>query len=542
MNFAVIAKVLAWSAAGATAFLRPSIGESFWRKTEDAASRWAHHRTATWVGLGLFVLLVRGALLPLWPIPKPVFWDEFSYILQADTFAHGRLSNPTHKLWPFFESAYELQHPTYASKYPPGQSLAMAAGQVLFGDPWFGVYLSCGAMMAALVWALQGWLSSSWALFGGIITLPLAIDSYWMNTYWGGAVAAIGGALVLGGYARVVKRKQLRYALAIGIGIAILANTRPYEGLIFSIPVAIAFSLSRPRWAAVALIVAVLIPAFAATAYYNRSVTGSALNMPYMEYSRQYAYIPLFNFQALLPVKAYRTPVMYDLHQNWDLEQWEKARSWRLIPMRLNDWKFAATTILGSLLAALPLLMFFPNLPRDRRIRLPLICLMAALAGSLIEICYYQHYAAPATAAVLIVAVQAFRHLRQWNPNGRSMGRFLSRAIPILVVGAAVASQSFDILRQEPPENRQPVNAQRDHIIALLDDPIHKHVILVRYTVKRTPHEEWVYNGADIDGQDVIWAHDLGSEENAALLEYYKDRKIWLFQPDIDSARLDPYR
>ena len=170
--------------------------------------RFARHRALTWLSFGLLVVLIRGALLLWWPIPKPVIFDEFSYILQADTFAHGRLTNPTHPLWRFFESAYVLQHPTYASKYPPAQSLAMAAGETLLGDPWFGVWLSCGAMAAALVWAIEGWLPPGWALLGGLLSLPLALDSYWMNSYWGGAVAAIGGALLLGGYARVVKRKQ----------------------------------------------------------------------------------------------------------------------------------------------------------------------------------------------------------------------------------------------------------------------------------------------------------------------------------------------
>jgi hypothetical protein len=417
----------------------------------------------------------------------------------------------------------------------------MAAGEALFGDPWFGVWLSCGAMVAALVWAMQGWLPPGWALLGGLLTLPPAIDSYWMNSYWGGAVAAVGGALLLGGYARV-KEKQVWYAVPMGVGIAILANTRPYEGLVFSIPVAIAFLFSRPRWSAAALIAVVLIPAFAATGYYNRAVTGSALQLPFTEYARQYVQIPLFNVQPLGTPKVYGTPVMFDLHQNWEREQWEKARTWKLIPMRLKDWQVVASTVLGSVLIGLLIVAFIGNLWRDQRIRLPLACVVATLAGSLIEIRYYEHYAGPATAALFIVAVQAFRHLRQWKPGGQPTGRFLSRALPVLIVGAAVAAQGLVILRQQPPENSQPANARRDEVAQRLRDQAGKHVILVHYTGIQSPHEEWVYNTADIDAQNVIWAHDLGRAENAPLLEYYKDRKIWLFQPDINPTWLDPYR
>jgi len=541
MSFAFAAKILLWSAAAVTAVLRPLAGESFFRRIEGLARRGARHPALTCVALGLLVLLVRGALLPLWPIPKPTIWDEFSYILQADTFAHGRLTNPIHPLWPFFESAYVLQHPTYASKYPPAQSLVMAAGQVLFGDPWFGVWLSCGVMAATLVWALQGWLPPGWALFGGLLALPLAIDTYWMNSYWGGAVAAVGGALVLGGYARVVKRKQIWYALAMGVGIAILVNTRPYEGLVFSIPVAFAFLVSRPRWSAVALICAVLIPAFAATGYYNRTVTGNSFQSPYAEYTRQYSHIPLFNFQPLQPAPADLTPSMYDLHQNWEPSEWRKTRSLQLIPIRLDDWKSVASVVLGSFTMGLLALAFLPNLWRDRRIRLPFLCVLAVLAGSLIEIRYQPHYAAPATAALLIVAVQTFRHLRQWKPAGQPAGQFLARALPVLVVGGAMAAQGLTILRQEPPEKSQLPNARRGQVVFQLSYFVEKHVILVRYAGSKSLHEEWVYNGANIDAQDVIWAHDLGRVENARLLEYYKGRKIWLFQPDINAMWLEPY-
>lgn len=536
MSFALAAKCLAWGAAIAIALIRPTRGEQGLRRLEKLAAGVARHRMATWLGMGLLVLLIRGGLLPLWPIPKPVIYDEFSYILQADTFAHGRLTNPTHKLWPFFESPYVLQHPTYASKYPPAQSLAMAVGQKLFGDPWFGVWLSCGAMMAALVWALQGWLPPGWALLGGFLAMPMAIVSYWMDSYWGGAMAALGGALVLGGYARVVRRRQIWYAVAMGVGIAILANARPYEGLVFVAPVAIALALSRPRWTAYVALAAVLIPAFAATLYYNGAVTGDAFQMPFTEYARQYVHIPLFNFQPLQSTKVYRTPVIYDLHQNWERTEWEKARSWQLIPMRLGDWKDAVSLVLGGVLMAVPIGIFLRELWKDRRIRLPLVCVAAALAGSMIEIRYYQHYAAPMVTGLLIVAVQALRHLRHWS----AAGLVLSRALPVLIVGAALATQAKVILLQELTP--LPANWRRDDIAQGLMEQGGKHVILVHYTGSQSPHEEWVYNGADIDSQDVIWAHDLGVVDNAALVGYYKDRKIWRFQPDLDPKWLDPYR
>lgn len=537
VGFGLLAKSILWLGVIVVAAFRPKAGELSFQKLESLGRRFALHPVAVWISAGLLVLVLRAALLPWWPAPKPVIYDEFSYLLGADTFAHGRLTNPTHKLWTFFESPYVLQQPTYAAKYPPAQSLFLAAGEVAFGHPWFGVWLSCGLMAAAIVWAIQGWLPAPWALLGAILVLPLSTGSYWMNSYWGGAVAALGGALLIGGYARVVKPRQILYALPMAAGIAILMNSRPYEGLVFSIPIAIAFLTVRPRIVAVAVLAALLIPVFAATGYYNRAVTGSALEMPFTEYARQYVYIPLFNFLPLQSTKVYRNPVLYDLHQNWEPEEWRKARSLQLIPIRLADWRNAAGMLLGSVALAIPIVLFFPDLWRDRRIRLPLVCVLAALAGSLAEVRYYEHYAGPATAALFIVAIQGLRHLRHWTTSGVPAGRLLSQAIPALVIVLAGASTAMSIVR--PPG--LPVNASRDEIAKSLREQGGKHVILVHYTGSQSPHEEWVYNSADIDSQDVIWAHDLGVEEDAALVRYYKDRTIWRFQPDLNPKWLDPY-
>ena len=58
------------------------------------------------------VIALRLAVLPQLGIPIPGIHDEFSYLLMADTFVHGRLANPTHPLWVSFETFHVNSVPT----------------------------------------------------------------------------------------------------------------------------------------------------------------------------------------------------------------------------------------------------------------------------------------------------------------------------------------------------------------------------------------------------------------------------------------------
>jgi hypothetical protein len=523
---------------GALAKVVPVRLRDLWLKVERRLSELACHKTLSWVGLGVLVLAVRAALLPVWPIPKPSIYDEFSYLLQADTFAHGRLTNPAHPLWQFFESTYILQQPTYASRFPPAQAIAMAAGQVIFGHPWFGVWLSAGLLAAVLCWALQGWLPPGWALFGAFIGLDLCLFSYWMNSYWGGAVTAIGGALVIGAWVRITRAKQWRYAWLFGIGAVIVVLARPFEGLVILVPALITLGIadrSARVWLPIALIGVTGASWFA---YDNYRVTGHPLRLPYREYYEQYEIVPPFSF---MPISTSpRTLRHFDLESR-NRETYNHARSWRLLIDRPMDWLVLLRHYYGNLIWLLPVAAFAPLLWHSRRTRFVAILMVVIGAASVIEVWWYPHYAAPFAAALLILAAQSLRYLRQWTHNGRDSGHFLVRAMAVSVLIVTVASEARAIATHRTVDQIQTKNANKGSAEqALLASRPGHHVIFVRYRQADTAHDEWIYNSADIDAAPVIWARDMGRTENERLMRYYPGRSFWLFEPE-ESITFKPY-
>ena len=296
----------------------PRLGERFLRLVECAFSNFAARKTMAIWSIFLTTIGVRVLLLPAIGVPFPSVHDEFSYLMMGETFAHGRLAYPPHPLWKSLETFHVNFFPTYSSIFPPAQGFVLAAGQLL-GNPWIGVLLSVAVMCATVVWMLQAWMPSRWALLGGVMAFcNLAVVSYWVNSYWGGAVAATGGALVLGALPRMFRTQRVRYSLLLGFGVAILANSRPYEGLVFCIPAAgwlLWWLLGRARASAkerttalraVLPAAAVVVATGAFVAYYNWRLTGNALLIPHGLNLRTYYRNPMFLWEHA------RAPIHYN--------------------------------------------------------------------------------------------------------------------------------------------------------------------------------------------------------------------------------------
>ncbi|HLW85943.1 MAG TPA: hypothetical protein VKR60_12070 [Candidatus Sulfotelmatobacter sp.] len=518
------------------------------RSISRAFSNLARRKTLSVVFAGASVLAIRLALIPLLGVPEPMWHDEYSFLLAADTFAHGRLTNPTHPMWMHFESFHIIQKPTYMSMYPPAQGLILAAGQKL-GHPWIGQLLVTALMCSALCWMLQAWLPPAWALYGAALAvLRFGILSYWMNSYFGAGLPALAGALLLGALPRIRRYGRLRDAVGMGIGVAILANTRPYEGLVFSLPIAAAmlvWMVQQEKIPASTVMLRVVVPLVvilgitgAAMGYYFWRVTGNPFVMPYQVDRQTYAMAPYFIWQHARPEPVYRHAAMRDFYQGWEYHDYLSGRTPLGFLLRLRHKAYWLWVFYASPALTIPLLAF-PCILRDRRMKFPLIVAGFVTAGIVLETWTGAHYVAAATGLFLLLLMQCMRHLRLWR-SGKPVGAALVRAVPAICV-AMIGLRLCALVAGTQIEQRWPRgNLERAAIVRQLESTPGDHMVIVRYAPNHGSHIEWVYNRADIDGAKVVWARDMGEQQNQELLRYFSTRHVWLLEPDESSA-LKPY-
>lgn len=504
----------------------PALGATFKRVAEKKALAIAL--------CGFVPLIARALLLPVLPVPRPAIQDEFSYLLASDTFAHGRLANPTPAFAEHFETIQELIRPVYASKYPPFSALVMALGQKLTGQPWVGVWFSMGVFCAVLCWALQAWLSPVWALAGGLIAVAhIGIASYWTETYWGGTCAAIGGALLIGAVPRLIQRPCASMALAFAGGLAILANTRPFEGLVFAVVCSgyLVFEWMRRsaglttvlRRAIVPMLL-LLAPVAAWMAYYNFRITGHALELPYVAHDRQYALIEPVLWQTHpRAAPRYSNAV---LREFWQADRDEKLQAHQhILSMHVWDACVYLRFLLGWPLAASLLLVALP-LWRDPIARRALVLGAFAYIGPALDTRMWPHYAAPTAVLVYIVAACGLRAIGNALPGAQ--GAYLLASV-LLIASLTTALGLLSPDNQsalEAPEYH--INAKHARVDERLENQPGLQLVLVRYGPQHQIYEEMVYNHADIEGSKVVWARSLGPQRDAELIRHYRNRQVWM--------------
>jgi hypothetical protein len=495
-------------------------------------------------------LVGRALLLPWVGIPQPRVDDEYSNLLMADTFAHFRLANPTPPAWQHFETFHVNMVPTYHSKYPVSQGLALGVGEIVFHQPWIGVYFSTALLCGAICWALQAFVPPGWALLGGLLAaFRLALFSYWMNSYWGGSMAALGGALALGAVVRIFAPEQApkhraTMATIFAIALLLLANSRPYEGFAFALPLIVYFAYQLTRtllrhestFTSTAVpVIAIGVAGLMLMGYYNRQTTGNALLLPHLLNERVYSPLPLFLWQKPKSDMTFHDPIFAKFFQVTEQEYgYEKTKSFSGVfdieTSRLaTDWFFFCGVALS-----LPVLIGILSACKQPRLRI--VVFVAASTAMALGLCTYTmfHYAAPLTVTVYIFAAEGLRYLWDQRATGE---RAFAVAVCVAVVITALARQTGSAAVNSAfalPDTRALVAHQLEALPG-------KHLVLVTYDLDRHyPGDELVHNWADFNSQKILWARSKGAGDDADLCSPYSDRTFWSVTTDDVSYSLRP--
>ncbi|MGD1070407.1 MAG: hypothetical protein ABSB15_09725 [Bryobacteraceae bacterium] len=517
-------------------------------RIEVLARRIAERPAWSMALLAALPIVLRLALLPRDPVPIPQVSDDFSYLLLGDTLAHLRLANPIHPLHRFFETVFVLQEPSYSSIFPMGQGIVLAIGEVLFRQPWAGVLLSIGAFCALCYWMLRAWVTPVWALAGGILAVmefgPL---SQWTNDYWGGAVSAIAGCLVFGSLPRLWRSGEPRDAALLGLGCALQLLTRPFESVLLALCILPALLPLRRKLIGVALVI--LVPALSLTLFQNKAVTGRWTTLPYMLSRYQYGVPASFTFQKMpVPHRELTAEQKLDYTAQSDVHG-DQPETLATYLLRLaGRIRFLRFFFLAPLYAALP--FFIPAL-REPRYVWAAASILIFILGTNIYPYYYPHYIAAVTCLFLLICVTGLARLSRVRIRGIAVGRDAARLVGLLCVvhfvfwyGVHLAGNEDLFIATGPYESWDYINfGDAEGRVAIgrrLAEAPGKQLVFVRYGSGHIL-SEWVRNEADIDRARIVWALDLGPDEDAKLLRYYPGRTAWIVEPDAKPPKLKHY-
>jgi hypothetical protein len=320
------------------------------------------------------------------------------------------------------------------------------------------------------------------------------------------------------------------------VGALILANSRPYEGLVVCgvLTIALVWRLGAKagagpgavRAAATATVVLVLGGAW--MAYYNWRLFGNPWTLPYKTNRAAYAITPVFAWQPPTIQPIYQHAELRKFFLEWEFDHYKSAKDKNAMIIRsVLIVAFIWFYYVGPLMTV-PLIFGIVALFTLKKPRLSLVVFGACVAAVSLLLFTATHYFSPATGALYVLIIFSIRatQLTLWKSRGCGV-QFVRVMIVAAVISAGVRATTFNSNANLPA-----VLAARVRLLKKLQNTAGRHIVLVRYSADHDPHQEVVYNEADIDAAKVIWARAMDAAKDKELLDYFPKRQVWMFEPD----------
>lgn len=512
-------------------------------------------RIVTAPGVAELLCFAFGLGMSLWLLshhePVPIFAGDHSALLAADTFAHGRLANPPHVLWTHFDRPEVLQNPSYVSRFGPLRGLVLLPGH-LAGEPLRGACLAFGLAAAAICWMLRAWVGRGWGLVGALL-LAVSPSLAWSlgGGYDGSAAGLAAGALVFGALPRLTESARVRDGLWLGIGIALLALDDVALAVAAAIPAAVWIGSrlrAGPAGARRSVLTRGVAPALVVTAlavsflgYYNLRTTGELTTSPDRAYRAAYAAAPDWILERRDEPVEYTDRVIAQYYG--DRSQFIKPYLERRTFTGFFTGLPPKVSYYGSLFCAgalALLLLAVPLLWADPRVRFAAGA-TAFFAGVVaLQTFEEPRLAAPFAAALFVLLANGLRFVWNLEIGPVQIGMVIGTGLLVWSTGKAFERvQDAQLIRETEPLYTRGSIAKNLSLAGQKNGPI---LMLVQYGGGHAVRNEWVNNGADVDGEPVVWAREFGDGENDDLLAYYADRNRWRLASKGESVIWKPLR
>lgn len=469
----------------------------------------------------------------------PKWHDEYSYLLQIQMLAHGRLWMPQHLLADFFESFHIFVKPVYASLYFPGTALMYVPSVWLGLPPWTMPVMVCGGVVALIYRIVTELIDGVYGLLAALLLVSLPTFRLLSLMIMSQPVLLLMELAAFWCWLRWRENKKWQWAILIGIFSGWAIITRPVDAMCYAIPLglAILFDLRAIRISKIAqsllLIILGAAPLLSLQIILNVGITGSPWELPHHYYTKLDMPQMTFGFQKFDPTlrPASKLPQKQLYYDEWMVPIIKDHRIDTLIPKWTKE-KLPLTlrATLPSPALALLLPIGILGLPDRRRVvlwaALPMFVVLYAFFPYLLR-----HYAIMAAPAVVLSVLLGANWLQQTYP------RFLTVVLPLCITALACVS-----LPQWQPTGDGllylPLRDIEDQLASKVKPPA---VVLFKFSPRYGFHAEPVYNSSTAwpDDAPIIRAHDLGPGRNIEIFRYYAQqqpqRMFYLFDRDDHS-------
>lgn len=497
---------------------------------------------------------------------SPRITDEFGYLLNAEIFATGHLSNPSPLFPKHFDALYQLIAPSRVSKYPFGQTFILYIGIIFFKKAAIGTALLLSVFCGLLYRFLNRFCSRLPCFVSLIIFISNPLILEWSQSYWGGGVFMMGGLLfidcLLG-----QKGDSLQY-LQFSISIICMLSSRPVESVILLLlnfhliykylslgkfPLNKFFTLSP-------ILVFMLF-----SLVYNRQTTGSFTKLPYVYYSQLHTASPAFLFMK--EVKTLDSVDVSDLRTfKSKTTDFSTSCLWFLKHMWIQ-FSYLRYDIISIISFFIGIFIIFIRKENDRFVGADISTIKAFTLSLFVfqivvacEVFQWPHYTSCLIPFyLLLITIGLNRFLCSMNKghviypvvlrdpeSGSSVGKVL---VTRELLGAHQQGELHDQNKRDHKNiififtfiflyfqingyrktNQDFFNFSnvRDAFIANLDSKYD-------YLIFISQNKSLVYNKPDIFKSKFIFANDLGSTENKKLIDYCKERHVIYIPSDVD--------